>query len=238
MNQVKKQLFTFVFALVFMTGAAFAQSNESIINQISDDSDAMVTQTGSDNFSQLDQSDDFIDGHSATIQQVGVDNYSYITTQNGGGTAEVYMEGDQNSLVSWATRQRGSSANQKNSLTFFDLDIDGNLNTVGMTQEFGTGTVSIVGSNNQVGLRQLAGANYQTADFHSATITVDGSDNVIDVDQAGSMGGTGGVRNMATVELLNGSDFNTVDVMQRGDDNMSTTIVDGMDNEAIVVQQP
>jgi hypothetical protein len=237
MNQVLKQLLTFAFALVFMAGTALAQSNESIINQISAGSDATVTQTGLDNFSQLDQSNDFIDGHSATIEQIGDDNYSWIKTQNGGGTAEVYMNGDQNSLVSFPDRQRGTAANQKNSLNFFDLDIDGDMNTVGMDQEFGTGTVNVVGSGNAIGLRQRAGANYQTVDFHKATIDVDGSDNVVDVNQGPDFG-SGGINNVATVMLMNGSDNNLVDIRQRGSNNTSTTIVDGLNNTAEVVQQP
>ncbi len=227
-----KKLFTLAFALVFSTGIAFAQNNESIVNQSGSSIDATVTQTGQDNYSELNQSEDFLDGHSATITQVGDENYSNIQTQNGGGVADVYMEGDRNALVDWATRTKGGfGANQKNSLTSFDLDILGSDNVVGMTQEFGDGTVNITGDGNQVGLRQLSGANYQAPDFHTATIEIGlfgsaGNYNEVDVNQAKENGGTGGVNNGATVKVLRG-DNNLVDVQQFGSDNRQTIEVDG-----------
>jgi len=230
-----KKLFTLAFALVFSTGIAFAQDNESIVNQSGSSIDATVTQDGQDNYSELNQSDDFLNGHSATIEQVGDENYSSIQTQNGGGVANVYMKGDRNALVDWATRTKGGAgANQKNSLTSFDLHIDGSDNVVGMTQEFGDGTVNITGDGNQVGLRQLSNANYQTPDFHTATIEIglfgsEGYDNEVDVNQAREDGGTGGKRNDASVAVLRGDD-NDIGVQQFGSDNRQSIEVDGNSN--------
>jgi len=234
MRKLLRTTFTFALALVFTAGLAFGQQNQSSIAQTGNSSTATVSQSGQGNYSQLKQSDDFIGGHTATVQQVGSNNYSNIQTQNGGGTAEVYMEGDGNTLEDWSTRQRGGlGANQKNSRTFFDLDINGDQNTVGMTQEFGDGTVDIDGSGNEVGLRQLANANYQVGDFHTAFIKVGGNDNIVDVNQArdggGSVGGTGGKGNGATVEILRG-DLNELDVQQGGSRNKQTIEVDGSSN--------
>jgi hypothetical protein len=230
---------TFALALVFSAGMAFGQQNQSTIVQNGNDIDASVNQDGQSNVSQLTQSEDFIDGHSATIDQVGDNNYSNIQTQNGGGTANVKMKGDGNSLVDWKTRERGGfGANQKNSLNSFDLDIMGNENTVGMTQEFGIGTVEINGSRNEVGLRQLAGANYQTEDFHTATVRIGlfgstASDNDVDVNQASdggsSVGGTGGKGNNASVKILTG-ELNDIGVQQGGSENTQSIEVTGSEN--------
>lgn len=260
MNQVKKQLFTLAFAFVFMAGAAFAQSNDSSIDQVGDGNAATVAQTGADNQSTIEQSaqgtsggqpvaasavvtqtgddnvsslnqDAFFGDHDATITQVGDDNYSSINTQNGGGIAMVNMQGSMNSLLGIGL-QSGSSANQKNNNEFY-LDILGDGNVVGMTQEFGSGDVDLTGSGNTVTLRQLAQSSY-----HTATISVDGSSNMINVNQAGDTGGTGGTGSVSTVDLLNGSDMNMVDVEQFGSNHMSTVTVDGMTNTSTVVQQP
>jgi hypothetical protein len=239
MRQLLKNTFTLAVALVFTAGLAFGQSNESIVNQVGSSIDATVTQTGQSNYSELDQSEDWIDGHSATITQIGENNYSNIQTQNGGGTANVFMKGDGNTLEDWSTRSRGGfGANQKNSLNVFDLDIDGDQNTVGMTQEFATGTVEINGSGNEVGLRQLSGANYQTQDFHTATVRIGlyggtSSDNKVDVNQASnggsSVGGTGGKNNSASVKILTG-ELNDIDVRQGGSDNKQSIEVTGSSN--------
>jgi len=263
-----KKFLTLAFALVFSTGIAFAQDNDSSIDQVGNGNgatvtqagadnestieqfaqgtssgqpvaaSATVTQTGDDNVSHLDQNAFFGD-HEATITQVGDENYSAINTQNGGGTAEVYMEGDRNQLVAWDRNtdfDASGAANQKND-NVFDLDILGSDNTVGMRQEFATATVNLDGSGNIVSLSQKSAASGVAADYHKATIDVDGGDNMISVWQ-GPDWGASGVNNVADVDLLNGSSFNTVDIRQRGSDNLSTVMVDGMNNTATVVQQP
>jgi hypothetical protein len=263
-----KKLFTLAFALVFSTGIAIAQDNNSDIDQVGNGNGATVTQagadnestieqfaqgtssgqpvaatatvtqTGSNNVSSLDQNAFFGD-HEATIIQVGTDNYSAINTQNGGGSAEVYMEGDRNQLVAW-DRNTGfdasGAANQKND-NFFALDVLGSDNTVGMRQEFATATVNLEGNANMVSLSQKSSANGVAADYHKAMIDVNGSDNTIGVWQ-GPDWGASGANNVADVDVLNGSSFNTVDIRQRGSDNLSTVMVDGMNNTATVVQQP
>jgi hypothetical protein len=241
MHTFVKQLLSLAFVFVLMAGTALAQNNESIITQNSSGSEATVYQDGSDNYSTLSQSDDFIGGHTATIEQVGTNNWSELQTQNGGGTAEVTMTGDNNSLVDWKDRTRGGfGANQKNSLTSFDLDVTGSDNTVGMTQEFAIGDVDIVGDGNQVGLRQLSGANYQVGDFHTANIVIGGdgstgNHNTVTVNQASEQGGTGGVNNGATVKVLRG-DGNTVEATQFGSDNRQTIEVDGSNNTYTAAQ--
>ena len=258
-----KKFLTLAFALVFSTGIAFAQSNSSSINQVGNGNDATVdqagsqnasvieqsaqgtsggqavsataavTQTGADNVSLLDQGA-FFGNSEAIITQIGDQNSVYGTSSsnafkqsNGGGIADVYMEGDQNTLYSLRSEA------QKNDNTF-DLDILGSRNDVGMTQEFGDGTVDVTGDDNDIELRQLAGANYQTSNYHTATIKIGGNGstgnlNTVLVDQASISGGTGGVNNGATVKVLRG-DLNTVGVQQFGSDNRQTIEVDGNSN--------
>jgi len=260
-----KKLFTLAFALVFSTGIAVAQNNSSTIDQVGNGHAAMITQTGDQNSSELrqdiakgpaqlnydghatvTQTGDrntskltqitFYDGHDATITQVGNDNYSEIVTSNGGGSADVTMNGNENELLSYRLDKNFSYHTQKND-NQFTLGITGNSNTVGMNQEFSNGTVTITGSRNDVLLRQHGGgANYDQALYDQATITVDGSDNMIDVDQDGGALARG-LNNTATVELLNASSFNMVEVDQAGDFHTSTITVDGMNNQAIVEQQ-
>jgi hypothetical protein len=264
-----KKLFTLAFALVFSTGIAFGQSNSSSVNQAGNGNGATVnqagsqnasvidqfaqgtaggqavaatatiTQTGADNMSLLDQSA-FFGNSEATITQIGDQNNVYGTSSsnafkqsNGGGVADVYMEGDQNTLYSL----RGEA--QKND-NMFDLDILGSGNDVGMTQEFGDGTVNVTGDDNDVELRQLAGANYQLSNYHTATIKIGGNgstgnSNTVLVDQEKLTGGTGGVNNGATVKVLRG-DLNTVDVQQFGSDNRQSIEVDGNSNTITAAQ--
>jgi hypothetical protein len=257
MTQVLKQLLTFAFALVFMTGIAFAQNNDSSIDQVGnghfadidqmgDDNlselvqdlgkvqpnndgkgSAIVTQTGNENINKLSQNT-FFGNHDATITQVGDRNYSEIFTSNGGGSATVTMMGDDNRLEQY---KKASLENQKND-NMFVLDVTGDRNETGMFQQFGHGTVTITGSDNSVQLRQDAGANFNTALYDVATITVDGDFNQIEVDQ-----GKEGVNNLATVELLGGSNDNVVDFLQLGSDHTSTVTVMGSNNQAFVDQQ-
>ena len=259
MRQLLKITSIFALALVFTAGMAFAQNNSSTIDQVGNGHAATITQTGDQNSSELTQDilsgpaeskyggdatviqtgdrntskltqNTFYNDHDATIEQVGDDNYSEIVGSNGGGEADVYMEGDGNALNSLFPET------QKND-NDFDLNIVGGSNTVGLFQEFGDGTVDITGDGNEVLLRQHAGgANYDPLDYDQATITVNGSDNMIDVNQDGGAGARG-LNNTATVDLLNGSSLNTVEVDQAGDFHTSTITVDGMNNQAIVDQQ-
>jgi hypothetical protein len=199
------------------------------------DGHATIDQTGENNKSKLTQIT-FYGGHDATITQVGDDNYSEIVTSNGGGKADVWMYGDNNHLLSYRLDRNFSYHTQKND-NRFTLNIGtpstgSNNNRVGMSQEFGIGEVKIMGSDNRVLLRQHAGANYDKLRYDRATITVDGSDNRIDVDQKKD-----GINNRATVELLNGSDNNMVEIDQFDSNHTSMVTVDGMDNQAIVRQQ-
>lgn len=234
MRRTFKTLSMFAFALVFLAGTAFAQDNEAIVNQVGSDIDADVTQTGNENFFQLDQSEDWITGHSATITQIGDQNYGAITTQNGGGIADVEMHGDRNQLLNF-NLDAESAANQKNSLNEFGLFIEGSYNLVGMDQEFGIGDVSIDGNENSVALKQRSSANYQVEDFFTAEINVDGSYNEVRVQQGPNFGSSG-IGSSAQVDLVNGSDWNTVDLKQTGEFQSATVYVDGVNNNAAITQ--
>jgi len=73
-----KKLFMIAFALVFSTGIAFAQDNDSDIDQVGDDSDATVVQDGSMNESVISQNSGFGTGHTAEVTQTGMENSSDI----------------------------------------------------------------------------------------------------------------------------------------------------------------
>ena len=169
-----KKLFTLAFALVFSTGIAFAQNNSSTIDQVGNGHAAMITQTGDQNSSELTQDIatgpaqsnydghatvtqtgdrntskltqfTFYGGHDATItQDIGNDNYSEIVTSNGGGSADVTLNGDENELLSYRL-DKDFSYQPRKTTTSSRWVSPVTATPLGMNQEFGDGTVDITG---------------------------------------------------------------------------------------------
>jgi hypothetical protein len=269
MRQLLKITSIFALALVFTAGMAYGQTNNRAEHdQTGDDHVATSTQTGADNTSlitqdknggpaanfaeaDVDQTGDdnysrlrqtaFFGNSTADVDQVGNNNSVRLKTSNGGGTFEVYMEGNNNILGGWRriNAENGPNgvinnqpASQKNQ-NFFDLDIDGDNNRVGLKQESAqSATVSITGSGNLAPI-------FQKDPGSTLSITADGSNNRLEVFQGPSGGfGVGSGGNDATIELLNGSDFNNARIAQTSANNLAEITIDGSSNESIVKQQP
>ena len=247
-----------VFGMVLAASMAMAQENTSNVGQTGDGNSAIISQVGLQNASTVNQTsfgttggvtvfasaninqhgeknlnvvsmqNAFYGFTTVDVDQIGNNNEVRLQTQNGGGTATILMDGDKNIL-----KGLGSNlfANQKN-INVFDLNISGSENTVGMSQEFGKADVDVVGSLNDIDIRQLA----QEPGFNEADLDILGSENIITVDQANIAGGTGGLGNFAEIDLITGSDWNTVSVTQRGSGHESYNTITG-DSNTISVSQ-
>jgi len=202
-----KKLTTLLFMLLFTAGMAFAQSNDATIDQVGDDHDATITQSGLSNGAYVEQTADAgregDDLGTATIEQTGSENSVNLRQRAFFGDAEanivqlgdrnrvegtapgndflqnhglniidVYMEGDDNVLYSLR------SESQKNANELY-LNILGSDNSVGMEQETGFGDVSIDGDLNTVTLSQLGNNNA----YNTAMVDILGNENGVSVTQ-------------------------------------------------------
>jgi len=205
-----KKLSTLLVALFFTAGMAFAQSNDASIDQVGDDHEATISQTGAMNSAFVEQTADAgregSDVGEATVTQTGAENYVNLRQRNffGDSEATITQLGDGN-RVQGTTASSAFLQNhglnvidvtmvgndntlfsmageaQKNINTFL-LDILGSDNTVGMKQHFGYGDVKIEGDFNEVSLSQHANSN---ANAHSALVDILGNDNMVDINQGG-----------------------------------------------------
>lgn len=225
-----KTLLTLTTALLFTAGSAFAQTNDASIDQLGDDHEATISQTGAMNAAYVEQTADAgregADVGEATVTQSGADNYVNLRQRNfyGDSEATITQLGDGNSV-------RGTSATssflQNHGLNVIDVMMDGNDNTlyslaaeaqknvntllldilgddnsVGLSQHYGYSEVDIEGSLNSVVLDQNAGSY---ANSQSAYVDILGSDNMVDVSQSGSA-------HTANVDITGG--FNTSAITQ------------------------
>ena len=255
-----KKLTTLLFVLVFASSMAFAQNNNASIDQTNDLNDATVTQTGMQNQTNIVQSteasiiggpdsyteanveqtgdqnavdldqDAFYGFSDVTINQEGDENYAGLLTQNGGGHANINMDGNGN----WLSGLNGlSQAVQKNNNNNFYLDVMGDDNGVQMNQEGAHADVILEGSGNFVKLRQK-NSGYTTV--HTALINVNGGENNINVDQSALDENVGGTNNYTDINLLNNSSMNSVTVGQYGSHHIADVTVDGSSNTATITQ--
>lgn len=205
-----KTLLTITTALLFTAGSAFAQSNNASIDQVGDDHEATITQTGAMNTAFVEQTADAgregIDVGEAAVTQLGDDNFVNLRQRNffGDSEATITQIGSGNSVQGTST---SSAFLQNHGLNIIDvmmegddntlyslrgeaqknvntllLDILGDGNSVGLLQEFGYGDISIEGSDNMVTLDQMSNSN---ANAHSAFVDIFGSDNMVDINQRG-----------------------------------------------------
>lgn len=225
-----KTLLTLTTALLFTAGSAFAQSNDATIDQVGDDHEATISQSGAMNTAYVEQTADAgregADVGSAEITQTGDENYANLRQRNfyGDSDASITQLGTGNSVQG---QTAGDDFFQNHGLNILDvimdgddntlyslrgeaqkntntllLDILGDGNSVGLLQEFGYGDVSIEGSANSVVLNQQTNSPSNT---HSAYVDVYGSDNTVDVFQRGEA-------NTSTVDIT--GSFNTATITQ------------------------
>jgi len=209
------------------------KGSEGLIGPGKSTADAEVDQVGNNNFLDLDQGP-FFGNHSADIDQLGNNNTVRLRTSNGGGEANIYLDGNQNKLVrsnSSGQILSGEQVVQKNGsgrTQFIDVTVDGNANKIGADQQNGDGrdelTIDIVGSDNFV-------PTYQGAKNGDIDITVaDGNNNFLKAIQTGN-------NSTATIDLNGISDGNQAVINQSSAGNTATITVDGMSNTATVQQQ-
>lgn len=186
MTNVKKVLMASV-ALTMISGAAWAAGN-----------DAEITQTGNKNETTITQTSQSI-GHSATADVTGNRNNVLVlqtTTSgnNGVGNADITIDGpgtggNQNAVNVTQQNFQQTSVQEQNA----DIDIYGSRNEVNTTQNFGTSfkneiTIALRGSgadgsdNNNIDVTQ-------TDNDETASVTVYGDRNDVDVDQRSGAGG-------------------------------------------------
>ena len=223
-----KKLSTLLVALFFTAGMAFAQSNDASIDQVGDDHEATISQTGAMNSAFVEQTADAgregSDVGEATVTQTGAENYVNLRQRNffGNNEATITQLGDGNRVQGTTAssafyqnhglnvidvRMEGNDNTlyslageaQKNVNTFL-LDILGSDNSVGMFQHFGYGDVSIEGSSNSVVLYQRSGSN---ATAQSAHVDISGGDNMVDIYQNGES-------HTATVDIIGYSNTATI----------------------------
>ncbi|MEX0661825.1 MAG: curlin repeat-containing protein [Balneolaceae bacterium] len=199
-----KTLLTFITALLFTVGTAFAQSNDASIDQVGDDHEATITQVGATNSASVEQTADagregddigtatvdqdgtgnvvglrqraFYGDAEATITQIGDNNRVDDFYQNHGlNLLDVSMTGNDNVLYG----TQGESQKNANSLL---LSVIGNSNDMGTFQHYGSAEVNIDGDYNEVLLSQRSS---HSSTEQTANIDLIGSDNFVDVTQTG-----------------------------------------------------
>jgi len=157
---------------------AYVEQTADVGREGDDVGTATIEQTGSENSVNLRQRAFFGDAE-ANIVQLGDRNRVEGTApgndflQNHGlNIIDVYMEGDDNVLYSLR------SESQKNANELY-LNILGSDNSVGMEQETGFGDVSIDGDLNTVTLSQLGNNNA----YNTAMVDILGNENGVSVTQ-------------------------------------------------------
>ncbi|NBC00298.1 MAG: hypothetical protein GVY15_05500 [Bacteroidetes bacterium] len=235
-----KKLLTLAFAFVFMTGVAFAQSNDASTTQEVDDSEITIDQVGSQNEADvsqilgndnmlvnLDQEGSSNDAsvtqqygqwHEAQVSQAGSGNELTLLQDNTSTLANVTQEGDNNEADIY---QRNYSFAFGTYSSRVDLLQDGNGNDADIDMD---------------GFRNFSDVS-QIGDENQAFVTQDGDDNSVLIEQ-GVFGGAsetvadftqegdGNYFETKQVRSLN----NSVTGTQVGDNNYYRASLRGSDN--------
>lgn len=217
MRKFLKITLTVTFALAFSASMALGQQNTTDIRQVGDqgNSDAIVTQeSGSGNEAYVDQNSGFTNnavsrlGHVTEILQQGSGNFvDVVQSENQAGTfvdqvgdrnevrvsqagfsdADIEQTGNVNFVGGFDNPKSQSSTGQQNSSSFpgdkNDLDVvqKGNLNVVGIDQRDNTDAdINIDGTNNLVRVDQFESQGA----LDKADIDVTGDDNIAYLTQS------------------------------------------------------
>ena len=255
-----KKLFTLAFALVFSTGLAFAQDNNSDIDQVGDFSTATVSQVGSmlDATVYQDGSSSQQRGNEAMVSQVGTSNEAYVQQLGEQNNANIDQAGSGNyaEIVGQTGFANDASALQdddtENSFIYIDQQGDGNAafyDSYADAEQYNQSGSTINIFHTRVGINDPAGSRMDVVQRDGANnyVKVDGFGNVLDVDvlqeggdnnqafvdqDAPALGQPGNLS--ATITQL-GSD-NFADVTQSGFGHTSDVMQNGNTNTATVTQ--
>ena len=219
-----KKLFTLAFALVFSTGIAFAQNNDSDVSQSGGDNEATIQQVGSNNESDLSQSNfsngSFL-GHEAGIYQDGADNVADVLSDGGTGTNVVDL--DQLGTSNDATIAQKWGQNTAEVLQD-GMDNEANVQHRGSYQS--SADVDQIGAYNFAEILDIGQTGSNPNTLNEASIMQKGNDNIAGILQEGdgnkaasTIGPYDSHRNSTNIHQDgNGNDASFT--MQAGDDNV------------------
>jgi len=181
-----KKLLTLAFAFVFMTGVAFAQSNEATVSQTGNNDEVTVDQIGELNEAVISQSGNFNEA-TAYIDQEGTSNFlGFTQTGAGDHQATLTQIGTGNSVDRSGFSGSGNNSIQRGAGDHFATAVqDGNGNQLTFQQRSG-------GNGDYLNVLQDGDDNWarvlQRDDGgHVASIVQDGNHNSLNLEQRGSM---------------------------------------------------
>jgi hypothetical protein len=221
MNQITRTLSMLAFALVFMAGAAFAQSNEAKINNPSgDDNEATIEQVGEINKASiyLGQSNK----NEVEIDQHGTDNNTRFEFRGDRNEIDGIQNGSGNFMyVNFRGTGPGPGGSSGASRSDFDFEQYGHQNRIsgGIVGDRNSGDVLQDGTGN---LLVGGGDNWD-----AAGLMVDGNRNHIDVDQIGD-------ENEGLIEIIGNRNDVTLD--QHGFGHYGEITINGSGNTHRVEQ--
>jgi hypothetical protein len=220
MNQAVKQLLTFAFALVFLTGAAFAQSNDaSINNALGDNNEALIEQAGTmnDGSIYLGQSN----RNDVTIDQAGTSNQARFEFRGDRNEVMGVQDGTENQMfVNFRGTGPGpQGAGASRSDFYFEQAGEGNMISGGIVGDQNEGDVRQSGVDNEL----LGGGGLYSAEG----IMIDGDDNYLRVRQLGTA-------NQGLVDVA-GND-NQLRLSQDGSGHYGEILINGSGNDHEIIQ--
>ncbi|MEX2478847.1 MAG: hypothetical protein WD357_10445 [Gracilimonas sp.] len=225
-----KKLTTLIVAILFTGGMAIAQTNDASIDQVGDDHEATISQSGTMNTAYVEQTADAgregADVGTATVTQTGAENYANLRQRSfyGDSEASIVQLGDRNSVQGQTDTD---DFYQNHGLNILDVVMDGNDNTLyslaGEAQKnVNTFLLDVIGNENKVGTRQHGGY---------ADVVIEGDLNNVTLAQQASPVDIG---NSAYVDIF-GSE-NTVGISQNGPAHTANVNVNGDFNTSSITQ--
>jgi len=227
-----KKLLTLAFAFVFMTGVAFAQSNDASVDQSGDDNDATIEQIGSQNQADLIQRNFGSSGHTADIFQDGSQNTADVLSQGGVGTNVVDLDqlgSDNEATIAQLWGQNTAEVLQDGSGNVVNLQHRGSFQSFADVMQVGDRNSAVILDVGQTG------SNPNTD--NDAIVSQTGDDNTVLIEQ-GVFGGASesvadftqqGAGNYFETKQVR-SFNNSVTGTQVGDNNYYRASLRGSDN--------
>ncbi|MEX0722712.1 MAG: hypothetical protein WD053_02480 [Gracilimonas sp.] len=225
-----KKLTTLLVAILFTGGMAIAQSNNATVDQTGDDHEVTISQVGTLNSSNIDQTADAgrfgDDVAEATITQEGASNEVNLSQRAFYGDAEASITqlGDGNRVEGTA---QGEDFRQNHGLNIIDVFMQGNDNVLSGSQSEAQKNV------NSLYVDMLGNSNTMNTFQHYgyADVILDGDNNIVDLSQRSNHPSTS---QTAYIDVF-GSD-NSASVMQTGQSHTANVNVTGNSNTSSITQ--
>ncbi|MHA3842316.1 hypothetical protein ACX0GZ_14000 [Sphingomonas aestuarii] len=245
---MKRSILTSVsVAALFAAVPAMAQNNTSTVNQTNAWNEAVVTQSGSNAQSTVQQDGDgleFSRRNRVRVEQSGNGAESSINQVSGNrNRADVRQNGDSTSIIRQDGPQLDAEVNQTGDGNFSNIDQAGRQATVGVPLNSAATGVVQVGNNNSSDIDQ------NPTTWSEAAVSQFGNNNISNLRQEtlGTNGGNenssasvlqDGDRNSSTLTQTSGTTPSLLiaNVNQNGDDNSSMLTQTGADNSASLLQ--